>query len=384
MVKPKILFLESKDPLDKTNWSGTLYYMHNALNKHFEVINSGPVLKRFYNLLWKINKKTYSLLKKKYNLGHSKVIGGLHLLAMKHQLRKDYDVIFAATSREISQLKTDKPIILCTDATFDLLNNYYSEFSDLFPFSIKESHEVEQQAINKASILIYSSQWAADSAIRRYNADKSKVFVIPYGANIDLLPEYDIERKTIRDKINILFLATNWERKGGDTVYKTFNLLRQKHLNIQLTICGCTPPFKINDENVQIIPYLNKNKKEDLEKFHRLLQDTHLLFVPSRADCTPIVFCEAAAYGIPIISNKTGGIPSLIEDGINGFCLDVNATEAEYAEKINEIVSDVNYYRKFSLSSREKFITTLNWNNWGQQIFKITQDLYKANRHTMS
>lgn len=53
---------------------------------------------------------------------------------------------------------------------------------------------------------------------------------------------------------------------------------------------------------------------------------------------------EAMAYGVPSIAPNIGGPIELIEDGYNGFCVDV--TDAKVvAEKIKEVLGLDNYER---------------------------------------
>src|SRR5262249_32106242 len=49
-----------------------------------------------------------------------------------------------------------------------------------------------------------------------------------------------------------------------------------------------------------------------------------VLVVPSTADGRPGVIMEANASGIPVIANPVGGIPELIQDGVNGYLCKVD------------------------------------------------------------
>ena len=54
------------------------------------------------------------------------------------------------------------------------------------------------------------------------------------------------------------------------------------------------------------------------------------MFMPTRADCTPISFCEAASYGLPVISTDTGGVAAVVEPGETGILLPLNASAEQY------------------------------------------------------
>jgi glycosyltransferase involved in cell wall biosynthesis len=49
------------------------------------------------------------------------------------------------------------------------------------------------------------------------------------------------------------------------------------------------------------------------------LRAVDVLIVPSKLDGRPNVIMEASACGVPVIAAPVGGIPELVEDGVNGY-----------------------------------------------------------------
>ena len=136
---------------------------------------------------------------------------------------KKFDYIFApAASTEVAFLKTNIPIIYCSDSSFGQLNEYYDTYSNLFDFSVNESNLIEQKGIQKAKFLTYPSIWAKSYVEQNY-INKATTKVIPFGANINQEYIY-FEPKTISktEEINLLFLGVDWYRKGGEIVYDSF------------------------------------------------------------------------------------------------------------------------------------------------------------------
>ena len=57
------------------------------------------------------------------------------------------------------------------------------------------------------------------------------------------------------------------------------------------------------------------------------LRAAYLLVLPTREDNCPMVVLEAMAAGVPVAASRIGGIPDLIDDGVNGLLFDPNNTD---------------------------------------------------------
>lgn len=347
----------------------------SLLNEFDEVHLFGPITKneafeKKIRIVKRIHSKIFS---KKYNSIHNILSSKFYASKINETLKaKKIDILFApAASTEIAYLKTSIPICYLPDTSFGQINEYYGGFSGLSALSIKESNWIEKKAIANSATQVYSSNWAADYVIKNYKADRTNIYTVSFGANIDLIPDETAIKKDFNGPINLLFLGMDWKRKGGDIAIEAFTILLNKGYNITLTICGCVPPDQTTNPRIKIIPFLNKNNPEEYDDFLKLLYQTHLLFVPTRADCTPIVFCEASAYSIPVITTNTGGVSSIIENNINGFALPFESKPIEYADQIEVLLNDRIKLKELSMLSRQKFNEELNWNSWGKKMREI-------------
>jgi glycosyltransferase involved in cell wall biosynthesis len=367
----KIAFISASDPNDKKSWSGIYYQMLvNLKNNNVEVEVLGPIPSLFSKSLAVINRFTKLVFNKGYNYKNSVLLSIIHSKYIQYKLgNKKYDYIFApAASTEVAYLNTNIPIIYCSDSSFGQLNEYYETYSSLFKFSVKESNFIEQKAILKASYLTYPSEWASNFIEKNYIIN-SKPLIIPFGANIEVESKQIIAKKINKSEpINILFLGVDWYRKGGEIVYETFLKLIEAGYNVNLIVCGCIPP--VTHSKIEIIPFLDKNNISDLNIFKQLLNKTHLLFLPSKAECFGIVFCEASAFGIPSITRNTGGISNAVYNGVNGYCLEENAKTEDYFNVIQKLIENESEYEKLSISSKKIYEDKLNWDKWASSVLQ--------------
>ncbi|MDP2454933.1 MULTISPECIES: glycosyltransferase family 4 protein [unclassified Kaistella] len=378
--KTKIAFLCSGPPTDKKIWSGTIFKMFQAfLAQGFEV--EWIPVNRFTNLESRFFLTIENLHRKIFNRGFNPN----HFLAkafsasrkLQRNLKSsDADVIFAPTTiTDIAFLKTNKPILYLNDATFRQLLNYYDGMSGFGWLSKKTTIFIERLALQKSDALVFSSNWAAKHAIDFYKTPKEKVKVIKFGSN-SIAPE-EIVEKDYSSEITFLFLGVEWERKGGQIALDTIKILRERNYPVKLQVVGCIPPVTAADE-MNVIPFLNKNNPAEAQQIFDFLQHSHFMFMPTRADCTPISFCEAASYGLPVISTNTGGVEAIVESEKTGFLLPLDANAEQYADKIEVLLRNPNQIKKLSLNARKKYEEELNWDFWGEEIQKVITNLLKT------
>lgn len=384
MKKKTILYITSRNARDKRTWSGTMYYMGQSLQIYAgEVVYAGPYEPRFLLFYLKgIRKLTHWIFGKKFLIPYSILLTYCYKYYFNQKIKKyNPDIIFAGSSvPEISRINAKCPIINLNDITFELLIDRYENFTNLTRFSIRKGEYVEKMSYANSEVLIFSSQWAANSAYNHYNIPKEKVRVISFGANIDKIPGREEIFAKDTDSFNILFLGVDWIRKGGNIVYDCYKHLKHNNQNVTLTIIGCDPPVDKDDTDLTIIPFLNKNKPDDFEKLYHIMLKMHVLFVPSRFDCTPIAFCEASAFGLPVLSTDVGGIASVVVNNVNGFTLPLDSGKIEFSEIISKFIADTDYYKKMAISSRDYYESNLSWEQWGKKLNEIMDELLLRSR----
>ncbi len=375
MRKLKIAYLTGNDPRDKRTWSGTTYYIAKALQQHIgEVDLLGPVhIPHWLDKLFRaIAKSIRIVFGTEYFAQFSIPLSLYYAKVLRRKMKgQSYDLVCAPSSSsvELAYFKTDLPVVLISDTTFQLVAHYndpgYKKISWL---SRWEGNFLERRSLRRSNLSVFSSEWAAASAIQDYKINARRVTVIPPGANMDSKPELDIiYRKFGNPRLTMLFLARDWERKGGNIAFQALQQIREVHgEDARLIVCGCQPPPGVEHPDMEVIPFLNRNDQADQVRFSEVLSTVHFLLLPTRADASLSVACEANAFGVPAITTETGGVPEVVQDGVNGYCLPYHADGRLYALLISELFKDQERFEQLVHSSRMRYEERLNWDSWAE------------------
>lgn len=375
-----ILFV-SIGKIDINTWSGTTIHIYKCINRENIKIDKCEITE---SVLWKNIVRVYNKLHKKNKLiPRNKSILTSYSKQIKKKLdSKKYDLIVSIGSLPITLLDTNIPIIVITDGTFNIIKNYYNAYSELTEKAIKSCENYERIALAKASKVILASKWAQNSVINHYNISKEKTMVCPFGANFEsnfCNHELDriIEKKSI-NKIELLFVGKEWNRKGGDKILDIIYSMKKKGVDVTLHIVGCEP--KIPEDllsNIVIHGFIDKGSDEGVKKLRYLYEKCHLFIMLSIAECYGIVFCEASSFGLPSIAHNTGGISTAVKNGVNGQCFDITSKPEDIASYIIEIMKNKDEYYKLCKSTYNYFKENLNWNSAGNIIVEEINKIYE-------
>jgi glycosyltransferase involved in cell wall biosynthesis len=375
----RIAFATIGDASEMRFWSGTPFHMSKSLaNEGHEVVNIGPLSAPILPLY-----KTYSRF---CRMLHRQCLSPFHAGPVVAQYAADAarkiraaspDIVFAPAGSTFAWGVPDGiPLVYASDATFRLVDNYHPNYRNLSPAARGIAERLERNTIARADLVLYPSEWAAESAIRDYGADPARVHVIPWGANLQEAPDRASVLGFRRPgPCRLLFIGANWKEKGADLAIGTLAELRGRGVDAELVICGCTPPKPVTQDGLTIIPYLDKGDREQRNRLDQLYRDADFFLLPTQADCYGIVFCEAAAHGVPSIAPATGGVPCAVRDGETGILLPPNATKADYAKVILQAFANPDRLARLKQSSRDAFEARLNWQAWGRRVSDLMRTL---------
>lgn len=209
-------FVSQFSPEDKQACSGTNHAIAKSLGKIGNVVwcpLTMPPLYRPACLIAKLLCRTFGkTLLPEYTTWGAKWLSK----GFDYNNASKCDVLFFSFcgSRIMNMKRINQPSLYLSDATLVSMIGYYDYFSHMPAFNVKQDVEIEKGSLDCCDQLIFSSDWAARSAINDLGQSPKKVNVIEFGANLD---ENDIRPKNFgcKQNLNILFMGVDWIRKGG-------------------------------------------------------------------------------------------------------------------------------------------------------------------------
>jgi len=203
------------------------------------------------------------------------------------------------------------------------------------------------------------------------NICKKNVFVVPNGIN---LKEFENLSKiqNIKKEHRILFVGSLVSIKGIRYLIESMKMIRNKYSNAQLVIVGDgTDKYKLEKLVIELdlcncVSFVGKVPNHKIAQY---MIESDIFVLPSLSEGFGIVLLEAMASGLPIVASNVGGIPSLIQNGVNGFLVDPKNPE-KIAEKVLFLFNNEDIMIKISKNNK-KIVENYDWGKIIMQLENI-------------
>jgi glycosyltransferase involved in cell wall biosynthesis len=292
--------------------------------------------------------------------------------------------VIATQIGDAAFLESEAPVITIHDATFYQIMDYYPgyERSGYARETITGGVALDKMGLERAAHCIFCSNWAAKSAHQDYGIPLSKLSVAPLGANLPRIPSAEDHRSFLKQRgsgpCKFLFLGKEWYRKGGDIAVQILNELAQRGIPVELHVVGCRPDGEV-PSSVKKHGELWKTVPEQAAELHRLFAASDFFILPTRAECFGLVYGEAAAYGLPVVTVGTGGVPEIVSADW-GIALPPPVSTAVYADWIIAHYRDRGKYARLSNAARSAYERRLNWHTMCNHIVEVAVSLRNDNQ----
>ncbi len=274
------------------------------------------------------------------------------------------------------------PTFLFSDSAWmawlEVYKGYYAA-----PLGAKRFAGRERMAARRATKLIYGSEWAKADAVRRFEIEPERVEVQPLGAawqpQIDAAGIEAAVRARPTDRLDLVFLSKEWERKGGPLALEIARGLQADGQAgaVTLHVVGGQPTLAPQDANlVRSYGMLRRNVPEEAARLQDLLLRSHFLVVPTLAECFGLVFAEAQAFGLPAVSRAVDAVPSVVLDGQTGILQPREDGPEPYIRRMLALLENGREaYVQMALAGRAHFQRRLNWPVFGQGVRRTIESV---------
>ncbi|MXV39150.1 glycosyltransferase [Flavobacteriaceae bacterium Ap0902] len=225
-----------------------------------------------------------------------------------------------------------------------------------------------------ADKVIGVSPAVTDYLINTAKIKKEKVSLIMNGATIPEINQDKIIKNDLRHKFSIpnetIVLGSVGRMdnhiKGFSNLIVTMRKLIDQGLNVYLILVG--DGILIN-EYKKLAKSLNIESKVLFTGYQHNVNPFYELFdifiLASSSESFGLVITEAWFHKLPVIASNVGGIPYLIDDGINGVLFELNNLE-ELTDKLKILIEKPELREKLGVKGHEEATT------------KYTADIYAA------
>lgn len=216
---------------------------------------------------------------------------------------------------------------------------------------------------------------------------RDRVEVLYYGVDAPDLFDEDV-RKAQRQKLGISddqflvgLIGRIKEYKGQHLLVEAVELAASDQRNIAAVIVGraMEPDYleglkqrvkaKGLEQQIQFLDFTNEPQK--------LMQACDAVALTTREETFGLVLVEAMRAGVAVIGTNSGGVPEIIDHGVNGLLFEPDNSEDLYA-KIRKLAEDAELNQRLATAGKESADRRFNQEQHFQQLNAILERLYRA------
>lgn len=215
----------------------------------------------------------------------------------------------------------------------------------------KKLLRMEQYVIGHVDRINFVASSARDLFLELHpDADAKKVSYI-YNGVTDIIKSQRTKPKC--EKIEYVCVASISRRKGQNYIIEALKRFDKDKLpNLHFTFVGDGPDRQALQNDVvsaglgQYVTFAGMSNNVDA-----YLVNSDVFILPSEDEGLPMAIIEAMRASLPIVSTPVGGIPEMVDNGVNGLLIQPTADD------VYKVLSNSNSYdwRSMGINARKKF-----------------------------
>jgi glycosyltransferase involved in cell wall biosynthesis len=238
-------------------------------------------------------------------------------------------------------------------------------------------------------VIVTPSNWLANMIKKIPVFQDMRVEVIPN--SIDTALYTNIPKETARKSLNlppdgyyVLFSVNNAseKRKGIPHLISALHYCMEDPLFFNKVMAGEITVMCFGDQgdwiNETTIPLISLGKIQNERDLCTVYSAADVFLVPSIEDNLPNIVIEAMSCGTPVIAFDIGGIPDMIQNGVNGYIVKKGAG-SEYGRVILDLINDPERNAQMSKNCRTIALKKYSLMVQAQRYMELYHELVIAN-----
>ena len=248
--------------------------------------------------------------------------------------------------------------------------------------------QVEQELMASADHIVAFSPHERDAMVRLYQADATRIGLIPCGVDLSLFRPLD--QQEVREKLGLngekvlLYVGRIEPLKGLELLLHTAAQLQTFEQIRVLVVGGGAGRDQEIDRlremakslNVdEVFDFIGRVDQQDLPLYYNAAD---VCVVPSFYESFGLAALESMACGTPVVATRAGGLSTIIQHGRTGYLKAWRCPEA-FASSLEMIISSRNLQHSMGLAARRR-AEGLSWDNVAGQIAGVYDSLITESR----
>ncbi|HEY8998540.1 MAG TPA: glycosyltransferase family 4 protein, partial [Edaphobacter sp.] len=200
---------------------------------------------------------------------------------------------------------------------------------------IDQAMAYERETAQKMTAIFTFSEYLRQSFITNYGVPAERVVSVGAGVNLASLPEANPAKSYAQPRI--LFIGTEFARKGGPQLLAAFRAVRERIPAATLDIVG---PTQVDDlpAGATLHGHLSKAVPEHAAKLEELFRTATVFVLPSLYEPFGIAPLEAMLHQVPVVTTNAWALPEFVIPGETGELAEKGSVE-DLAEKLTALLT---------------------------------------------
>lgn len=189
-------------------------------------------------------------------------------------------------------------------------------------------------------------------------------------------------QRTYNEIPNILFVGVLKESKGIMVLLEACSIIYKKNIDFTVSIMG---KFESLAFEKQVRKFIKNNNMDPIidclgvktgDEYYTYFLNSSIFCFPTffESENVPIVTIDACEFELPIVATKWRGVPSVVEDNVNGFLVPIKNAQA-VADKLEILIKDPELMLSMGQKGRNKYLENFRIDIFYKKMNKVFNEL---------